>query len=75
VCFGLNATCAVGCDGIVDSGKILDNCGVCGGNNSTCIHDSGISRLEPNGMLIIFSIIGVTLFVSTILTVTMVVYP
>lgn len=26
----------IGCDGLCDSGLVLDECGVCGGNNSTC---------------------------------------
>jgi hypothetical protein len=25
-----------GCNGVINSGEIIDACGVCGGNNSTC---------------------------------------
>uniref|UniRef100_A0A1B6DYX2 PLAC domain-containing protein n=1 Tax=Clastoptera arizonana TaxID=38151 RepID=A0A1B6DYX2_9HEMI len=32
----------VGCDGVVDSDKLVDACGVCGGNNSTCQIVSGL---------------------------------
>ena len=32
----------VGCDGVLGSGKQLDKCGVCEGNNSTCHIISGI---------------------------------
>ena len=35
----------LGCDGVPNSGLINDVCGVCGGNNSTCIDNCGI----PNG--------------------------
>ncbi len=35
----------IGCDGVPNSGLINDVCGVCGGNNSTCIDNCGI----PNG--------------------------
>lgn len=31
-----NGTCNFGCDGIPNSGTVVDACGVCGGNNSTC---------------------------------------
>ncbi|XP_026867111.2 A disintegrin and metalloproteinase with thrombospondin motifs 13 [Electrophorus electricus] len=30
-----------GCDGVLNSGKMEDVCGVCGGNGSTCQHISG----------------------------------
>ncbi|XP_037085542.1 ADAMTS-like protein 4 [Pollicipes pollicipes] len=32
----------IGCDGVVGSGRVLDACGECGGNNSTCQIISGI---------------------------------
>lgn len=33
----INGYCRkVGCDNIVGSGKVVDRCGVCGGNNQTC---------------------------------------
>ena len=35
----------IGCDGVPNSGLELDACGVCGGNNSSCIDSCGI----PNG--------------------------
>ena len=34
-----------GCDGIINSGSVNDECGVCGGNNSTCAD----CCLVPNG--------------------------
>ena len=33
---------AVGCDGVLGSGVLLDSCGVCGGNNSTCRIIAGV---------------------------------
>ena len=36
VCNGTGTSC-IGCDGIPNSGHIVDQCGVCGGN-STCLH-------------------------------------
>ena len=33
---------AVGCDGVVGSGKVTDKCGVCNGGNNTCHIISGI---------------------------------
>ena len=33
-----------GCDGKQNSGKTLDACGVCGGNNSTCTDCEGVVR-------------------------------
>ncbi|KAM9857744.1 A disintegrin and metalloproteinase with thrombospondin motifs 13 [Aulostomus maculatus] len=41
--FGSTAACLrgkcqlFGCDGVLDSGKVMDMCGVCGGNGSSCI--------------------------------------
>ena len=35
----------LGCDGIPNSGLLNDDCGVCGGDNSSCIDSCGI----PNG--------------------------
>ncbi|KAM4662226.1 A disintegrin and metalloproteinase with thrombospondin motifs 13 [Discoglossus pictus] len=32
---------AFGCDGVLDSGKVTDQCGVCGGDHSTCRMVSG----------------------------------
>ena len=37
-------SCA-GCDGIPNSGLVIDECGVCDGNNSTCLDECGV----PNG--------------------------
>lgn len=34
-----------GCDGVPNSGLVVDQCGVCGGNNSTCSDCNGV----PNG--------------------------
>ncbi|KAL8586445.1 hypothetical protein ACOMHN_050040 [Nucella lapillus] len=42
----------VGCDGILGSGAAVDQCGVCGGNGSTCRVISGIftrTRLRQHG--------------------------
>ena len=30
------------CAGVVDGTAIIDDCGICGGDNSTCIDDSAI---------------------------------
>ena len=35
-----------GCDGVQDSGKTVDACGICGGNNSTCTDCDGV--VKPN---------------------------
>lgn len=32
-----DATCLIGCDGVVGSGAVNDSCGVCKGDNSTCL--------------------------------------
>ena len=32
----------IGCDGVVGSGRVLDACGECGGDNSTCQIISGL---------------------------------
>ena len=37
--------CVEGCDGILFSGLVNDECGVCGGDNSTCLDECGV----PNG--------------------------
>jgi uncharacterized protein (TIGR02145 family) len=37
--------CAAGCDGILYSGLVNDECGVCDGDNSTCLDECGV----PNG--------------------------
>ena len=31
----------IGCDGVAASGQVVDGCGVCGGDNSTCIDCAG----------------------------------
>jgi hypothetical protein len=42
--FGWSCCCSqhVGCDGVVGSAKLVDACGVCGGDNSTCRVVSGL---------------------------------
>ena len=37
--------CAAGCDGILYSGLVNDECGVCDGDDSTCLDECGV----PNG--------------------------
>ena len=37
---------SVGCDGIIDSGLILDSCGICGGGDKDCSWYEGIF-VEP----------------------------
>lgn len=32
----------VGCDGVIGSGKVVDRCGVCGGQSNSCRVVSGI---------------------------------
>ena len=44
VCFGDNSTC-IGCDGIVDSGLVVDTCGECGNNSCGCFK---IDTISPN---------------------------
>lgn len=43
-----------GCDGFTGSGKVLDDCGVCDGDNSTCLDECGI----PNGDNICLKVFG-----------------
>jgi cysteine-rich repeat protein len=41
-----SATCQneeLGCDGVADSGLVLDGCGVCGGDDSTCVGCDGVA--------------------------------
>lgn len=33
-----------GCDGYLGSGKVMDRCGICGGDNSTCRMVSGVFK-------------------------------
>lgn len=35
MCNGTNSTC-IGCDGVPNSGLVLDACGKCGGDGTTC---------------------------------------
>ncbi|KAB7494289.1 Thrombospondin type-1 domain-containing protein 4, partial [Armadillidium nasatum] len=46
ICVGGNCL-LLGCDGLLGSGRTLDSCGICGGNNSTCRLISGV-YLRPN---------------------------
>ena len=34
--FMLELCCCIGCDGVANSGAIEDNCGICGGDSSSC---------------------------------------
>ncbi|XP_053551372.1 A disintegrin and metalloproteinase with thrombospondin motifs 13 [Bombina bombina] len=45
---------AFGCDGLMDSGKVKDQCSVCGGDNSTCIRVSGSFSEGKAGMYFTF---------------------
>jgi hypothetical protein len=58
-------TVCIGCNGVVGSGKILDACGVCGGDSTTCVtfnmrlnsdHVTGIFLSLMGNMLISFSL-------------------
>ncbi|TNM90440.1 hypothetical protein fugu_002729, partial [Takifugu bimaculatus] len=43
--FCVAGTCmSLGCDGYLGSGKVMDRCGICGGNNSTCRMVSGVFK-------------------------------
>ena len=44
ICGGDDSSC-LGCDGVPNSGKILDSCKVCGGDGSTC---TAISTVNPS---------------------------
>ena len=50
-CAGAEAGCAgryvdMGCDGVPESGMALDDCGVCGGDGTTCTEVKSRSKLE-----------------------------
>lgn len=54
MCGGDGSTCK-GCDGVALSGKRLDSCGVCGGNDGTCANPYALSVpprscLDPGGI-------------------------
>jgi hypothetical protein len=42
VTVNINILDCIGCDGIKNSGKVIDICGICDGNNSTCVGCDGI---------------------------------
>uniref|UniRef100_A0A8C4QRM7 Thrombospondin type 1 domain containing 4 n=1 Tax=Eptatretus burgeri TaxID=7764 RepID=A0A8C4QRM7_EPTBU len=47
----LRGTCkALGCDGFLGSGKVLDKCGVCGGDDTTCKVISGIYKRSASSV-------------------------
>jgi len=43
VCGGNGKSCA-GCDGVANSGKVKDACGVCGGNGKSCAGCDGVAN-------------------------------
>jgi hypothetical protein len=50
--FPLRVSQDVGCDGVLGSGAVVDQCGICGGDGSTCRVISGIftrTRLSDYG--------------------------
>ncbi|XP_069841669.1 A disintegrin and metalloproteinase with thrombospondin motifs 13 isoform X2 [Dendropsophus ebraccatus] len=48
-----------GCDGVMDSGMVLDQCRVCGGDNSTCSRVSGTFTEGTAGVYVTFLTIPV----------------
>ncbi|XP_070541846.1 serine-rich adhesin for platelets-like isoform X2 [Ptychodera flava] len=55
----VSATSCLGCDGVANSGKTYDTCGVCGGNGTDCV---GVGWVTPNfipvGQRVTLTLIG-----------------